>query len=84
MKYKDYGTKGQGFLDRKGKRGTNMATSSITDNFTITKPKEAGAFADALDRASRAPAARRRVAVGRRVVGRDALREFLSQAKRKK
>ena len=61
-----------------------MATSSITDNFTITKPKEAGAFADALDRASRAPATRRRVAVGRRVVGRDALREFLSQAKRKK
>ena len=61
-----------------------MATSSITDNFTISKAKDAGAFVDALCRASRSPMSRRRVAVGHRVVGRDAVRKFLSNVKRAK
>ena len=59
-----------------------MATSSITDNFTISEAKSANAFADALDRASRSTASRRRVVMGHRIVGREAVRGFLSKENR--
>lgn len=61
-----------------------MATSSITDNFTIIEAKAAKAFVDAVDRASRLTPAKRRVAVGRRIVGRDAVCGFLCGKKRAK
>lgn len=67
-----------------GKRGGNMATSSITDNFTISEAKAARAFTDALVRASRSTVSRRRIVTGHRVVGREAVRSFLSQVKHAK
>ena len=57
-----------------------MATSSIRDNFTINEAKAARAFVDAVERASRVKSSKRRVAVGRRIVGRDAVRVFLLDA----
>ena len=60
-------------------RKVDMATSSITDNFTISTKRAADAFADALDRAALGrPRKRRAKVAGLRVAGRDAVRRFLA------
>ena len=62
-------------------RKVDMATSSITDNFTISTKRAADAFADALDRAALGrPRKRRAKVAGLRVAGRDAVRRFLAGA----
>ena len=58
-----------------------MATSSITDSFTISEKRSADAFVDALDHASRRKPARSRTGVvAQRLVGKEAVQRFLAEA----